>query len=297
MWFRQPYEKKVDVMRKEDKENNGFSLIELIVVITIIAILTSILTPMLLRYVAQSRATACASNRTAFLRYYSIYEIEAGTNSTVPAFLSAAKLDGLPSDNICPGGGECTFEIVDGRLLVLCDMHYGSVDRPGNVPHPAGSMNNVFVLDPISGKYVEINVHDTGIGQKSSAIDDKIIYYDGDTYEKGYYYINAAKITSNIADMDDYISILRGWNENNFIKLNTDAPIQTYDAVSQNAPSKNTDRNAIAVQGQCYYVDFEWDGVDGPVLAMYHGLSNSAWWRGDLSSESNKNVWVVMEVK
>ena len=132
-------------MCKEKKDNRGFSLIELIIVITIMAILTTILTPMLLRYIEQSRAAACASNRDAFVRYYAVYEIEAEVDTTVPAFLSAAKIDGLPSDKICPGGGECAFELNDGHMSVFCSIHAeGGPDEPVTTPTPLGTTLYLF---------------------------------------------------------------------------------------------------------------------------------------------------------
>ena len=133
------------------KDNAGFSLIELIVVTTIMAILTSILTPMLLRYIAQSRAAACASNRAAFVRYYAVYATEAGTDKTVPEFLSAAKTDGLPSEHICPGGGECTFDIEDGNVSVFCSVHEEDPEPSGSAPAPLGTTITLFRDDPAAG--------------------------------------------------------------------------------------------------------------------------------------------------
>ena len=50
------------------KNNKGFSLIELIIVITIMAILTALLAPQLLRYVEQSRAAKDAVTMDEFAR-------------------------------------------------------------------------------------------------------------------------------------------------------------------------------------------------------------------------------------
>ena len=139
-------------------KNEGFSLIELIVVITIMAILTTILAPMLLRYIAQSRAAACTSNRAAFVRYYSVYEIDAGASGTVPEFLSAAKSDGLPSDDICPGGGECTFKIEGGRLLAICDVHDNIEEGAAAVPEI--TQPSFFVqFSGLTGATVEVYQH------------------------------------------------------------------------------------------------------------------------------------------
>ena len=290
---------KTDIM---SNKNKGFSLIELIVTVTIMTVLTAILAPQMLGYVREAHQKACTSSRFEFVRYYQRYiEDEDGAES-LPDFLSEAKFMGLDSDNICPAGGTCAFAIVDKHLSVLCSVHDTDTGA-GTAVKPASGPNNTFVLDPATGKYAEIVVHGTGVGQTCYAIDDKIIYYDGDKYEKGYYYINAAKTSSApITDMDAYITTILGWGANNLVKINTDVPIQTYDAVSQNA-LKQADRNSMIVQGQCYYIDFDWDTVDGPVLAMYTGLTNATYWRKDLSKADNGTagnnigVWAILETK
>ena len=55
-------------MKKREKDNKGFSLIELIIVITIMAILTALLAPQLLRYVEQSRQSKDAANMDELYR-------------------------------------------------------------------------------------------------------------------------------------------------------------------------------------------------------------------------------------
>ena len=53
---------------KRKKDDKGFSLIELIIVITIMAILTALLAPQLLRYVEQSRQAKDAANMDELYR-------------------------------------------------------------------------------------------------------------------------------------------------------------------------------------------------------------------------------------
>ena len=280
------------------RNNKGFSLIELIIVVTILAVLLGILAPNLLKYLGSSRQTVCLTNRDTYARQYYAFAASEETLPTFENFRDYMDASGSPLSAICPSHGAITGKITDYTLALSCSEHDGSA---GTAVQPANTRSSVFVLDPVSGKYVEIKVHDTGQGQKSADITGRIIYYDGDLYENGYYYINAWRVRSSIEDMDTYITDVTTnvGSGVNFIKLNTDVPIQTYDAASQNASSKQSERNTIVFRGGCFYIDFDWDDVDGPVLAMYNGSTTDAGWRGDLSStvNSNQNKWTILEVQ
>ena len=137
-------------------KNMGFSLIELIVVISIMAILTSVLVPQLLRYIEQSRAAACSSNMSEFVRYYSLREIDAAAGDSVSDFLDDAKTVGLDAEKICPAGGDCTFKIGSGRLLVHCSVHDSSM-LGGTPTVPTITQPSFYVqLSGLTGATVEV---------------------------------------------------------------------------------------------------------------------------------------------
>lgn len=99
----------------------GFSRIELIVALLIIAVLVAAFLPRYIRY-AQSGATElCALNRAAILRLYRAHEL------TDPACRLADVLDGSctdfeddTSDYTCPSGG---LYAADGSTRIYCSRH------------------------------------------------------------------------------------------------------------------------------------------------------------------------------
>ena len=111
--------------------NKGFTLIELIVVIVILAILMGIALPSLIGYINEAHATVCAANRSMFVRHYSIFTINPAKAGSVDSFLDEAEKNGLVRENICPADGECTFVVTEGVLVVTCDRH-GSNEASDN---------------------------------------------------------------------------------------------------------------------------------------------------------------------
>ena len=85
------------------RNNKGFSLIELIIVITIMAILTALLAPQLLRYVEQSRAAKDAVNldeayRAVQLAFTSEKVSAEVTSTTTLVYGNDGKLTGAGSE-------------------------------------------------------------------------------------------------------------------------------------------------------------------------------------------------------
>lgn len=64
------------------KNNKGFTLVELVIVIAILAILVGILAPQYTKYVEKSRKSADASNMDEIIRAIEVYYVEQGVNST-----------------------------------------------------------------------------------------------------------------------------------------------------------------------------------------------------------------------
>ena len=64
------------------KNNKGFTLVELVIVIAILAILVGLLAPQYTKYVEKSRKAADASNMDEIIKAIEVHYVEQGVNST-----------------------------------------------------------------------------------------------------------------------------------------------------------------------------------------------------------------------
>lgn len=121
------------------RNRKGFSLIELIVIIAIMAILTGVLTPLFVRYVNDRRERACRQNREAILNEYAkhVYAdngIRVNESDLNKVLAAAEGTDGIYNETIqqikryyeCPaaGGNVHFYANMDGtKAYVVCAEH------------------------------------------------------------------------------------------------------------------------------------------------------------------------------
>jgi prepilin-type N-terminal cleavage/methylation domain-containing protein len=114
-------------MKRHAKNNRGFTLIELVMVITMIGVLASIAVPSYLNYIERARATQCHVDRGEvqnIIRQYYHDHPEAELQS-----LQQLVDEGyLHSGSNCPLGGEYVLipaKLVDSPYpIVACSLHY-----------------------------------------------------------------------------------------------------------------------------------------------------------------------------
>ncbi len=124
---------------KKEKETNksGFTLLELIIVISIMGVLTGLIAPQIVRYVTTNRATACEADREAILAVYErcIYgqtkDLDTASLQQVMTGLDAATSDEVLQYVNCPSGGSYTGEVT-GDVATAVYVATIKCDHPGH---------------------------------------------------------------------------------------------------------------------------------------------------------------------
>ena len=125
---------------KKQKNNKGFSLVELIVVVAIMAVLVGVLAPAYLRYIEKARRQTCYWNmdnvvREVQLRAFSdpefMDDLIAVGSSDVTEFVRGTDIH-VPT---CPSRGEytITFNESTGILEMTCTMTVHNLPAEGEV--------------------------------------------------------------------------------------------------------------------------------------------------------------------
>lgn len=127
---------------KKQNNSNGFTLVELIIVLVILAILAAFTIPAMLGFVGNSKEKLCESARSDCLRYYQTQATEKlpiTREEAIPILAKAiqnsygdATVENNVAKGVCPAGGEynlaeCKFELENGyyRLKeVPCSVHH-----------------------------------------------------------------------------------------------------------------------------------------------------------------------------
>ena len=111
-------------------DNKGFTLIEIIIVLIILAILAAFAIPTMLGYIASSQAKLCDVSRMDMARLYKTSLIGKESSASKAGFESFVKKN-WGSLSQCPSGGVYTFNAslgADGQIDVeiLCSVHGAS---------------------------------------------------------------------------------------------------------------------------------------------------------------------------
>ncbi len=107
--------------------NKGFTLIELIVVITILAILVAVVVPSYIGYRDKARTTVCLSNCVQLERMYKMHLILENADHSEALFNQYMQEYG---EDLCPGEGDIGY--YDGK--VQCSVHSKGDGNDGSVP-------------------------------------------------------------------------------------------------------------------------------------------------------------------
>lgn len=124
------------------KNKRGFTLIELIVVVAIIAILIALIVPNVIRHVEKTQQVTCLGNIASLQREYYMEVVSGGDADYQAAWARAVDADGgeLSGNSlagICPGGGDMTVLLADdGTVSLTCSIH-GNVIQKEYLPNLA----------------------------------------------------------------------------------------------------------------------------------------------------------------
>jgi prepilin-type N-terminal cleavage/methylation domain-containing protein len=159
------------------KGSEGFTLLELMVVISIIGTLTSIALPNYLRYRSDARRAACQANRrnieTAESTYFADHDMP---NLSIGSIYS------------CPSGGVYVWLVSDpedpGYPTVACSVHYaGSLETPDRaIDNPPATPGEAMeqLIDVVKGLDLPDNVENVLLKRLEKAK----LRYEKDRIEK-----------------------------------------------------------------------------------------------------------------
>lgn len=117
------------------KNNKGFSLVELVIVIAIMAILVGVIAPAIIKYIDKARTSKCRNDRevirlefeATFAGSHLDYDNPTAVEKVLNDVLTERgykPVDDGKIEGLCRYGGTVTYDIEEGRMLIIeCDKH------------------------------------------------------------------------------------------------------------------------------------------------------------------------------
>ncbi len=117
-------------MKKEKMNDKGFSLVELIIVIAIMAVLVVVLAPQYLKYVEKSRNSTDISNATAIVTALQVYAADPDAN---PAFeggeTCTVKISANGSTSSVTSTSGAAEKALTDAAIIIADQHCKSKSK------------------------------------------------------------------------------------------------------------------------------------------------------------------------
>ena len=118
-------------MKRQTKKNNkGFSLVELIVVIAILAILAGFLAAAYVKHLKEARAAVCLENRDRLYKEMNAKYADGTYDSLKEAYNKL--MENYKDRKLCPSKGTYSWEANgDGINQIVCSVHGAPSDKIG----------------------------------------------------------------------------------------------------------------------------------------------------------------------
>lgn len=116
------------------RSKRGFTLMELLVVVAIVAILTAVAISVFSSSLEKARSATCAANRRSLQGLLAVTYMTEGEHAVDPAYQTNK------STYTCPDGGILTYQLSGGRVDVFCSRHTGSFGSPDTM----GKLETLF---------------------------------------------------------------------------------------------------------------------------------------------------------
>lgn len=267
--------------QKGFKNSDGFTLVELILVVAIVAVLSSVAIPVLSGLVKKADASVCIYNRATVSRSYT-YQKTLDQSLSLDEYLTKSNNN---KDAVCPSDG--LFTVADDGTTILCSVHGESSDS-GEKQYANTKTN--FYLKDVNGNTLkfssdgDLEAINADFFNKNPK--GKLTYKAGEIfYFQGSYYVWKRETTfyasSEFPQMVNwYAAEVDMNNEIGYLDVSTGTIVS----------------GEKVTKGSMYYIDIEGNGTY--VLAYNRGESHmktgdklNSWYIGP----DAKHLWIVFD--